>query len=174
MPSPKSISVREIHEALDRMVDAINKRYKGKTKRLIVLGIANGGMELARRIAGRLSARCGTLDISFHRDDIDRHPIPKEYAPTVVPWDVSGETVILIDDVLFSGRTVNAALNELFDQGRPERVELAVLVDRGGRRLPVKADYIGMSLDVPSAAKVQVCLTENPNKDTVNIIEKGN
>ena len=76
------------------------------------------------------------IDISFHRDDIDRNPIPKEFAPTQIPGDVDGVAVVLVDDVISSGRTVKAALDELFDHGRPAKVELAVLVDRGGRRLP--------------------------------------
>ena len=95
------------------------------------------------RHATGVIVRVGTLDISFHRDDIGRHPIPKEFAPTQIPGDVNGADVILVDDVLFSGRTVKAALDELFDHGRPTKVELAVLVDRGGRRLPLAAGLRG-------------------------------
>jgi len=137
----------------------------------MLLGIANGGITLARRLADQLHLKStGTLDISFHRDDIGRHPIPKEFTPTHLPADVNGATVILVDDVLFSGRTVKAALDELFDHGRPAKVELAVLVDRGDRRLPIAADYTGISLTADSAAKVVVTLdATDATRDSVRI-----
>ena len=136
----------------------------------MLLGIANGGVELAHRLARSLRARVGTVDISFHRDDIGRHPIPKEFAPTQIPADVHGATIILVDDVLFSGRTVKAALDELFDHGRPTKVELAVLVDRGGRRLPLSADFTGLTLDVSEKEKVVVRMDPaNAKHDFVRI-----
>lgn len=153
----KTIGPGEIHAALTRLADAIAARHADPTG-LLLLGIANGGVELARRLAERLRCRAGTVDISFHRDDIGRHPIPKEFAPTQIPADVQGATVILVDDVLFSGRTVKAALDELFDHGRPNKVELAVLVDRGGRRLPIAADYTGLTLAIAETHKVKVAL----------------
>ena len=156
------------------MSGAIRERCGGE-KNLMILGIANGGIELARRIAGNISARTGVLDVSFHRDDIGRHPIPKEFAPTVIPGDVTGATIVLVDDVLFSGRTVNAALNELFDHGRPARVELAVLIDRNERRLPVVANYVGFPLPVPGGTKVVVKLDpEKPSRDSVSIVPRSN
>src|SRR4051812_12101755 len=139
----KTIGSREIQAAITRLADGISTRHRAR-QNLLLLGIANGGVELARRLAKTLKAKAGTLDISFHRDDIGRHPIPKEFAPTQIPADVDRATVILIDDVLFSGRTVKAALDELFDHGRPAKVELAVLVDRGQRLLPIPADYVGL------------------------------
>lgn len=136
----------------------------------MLLGIANGGVELAHRLARSLRARVGTVDISFHRDDIGRHPIPKEFAPTQIPADVHGATIILVDDVLFSGRTVKAALDELFDHGRPTKVELAVLVDRGGRRLPLAADFTGLTLDVSDQEKVVVRMDPaNAKRDFVRV-----
>lgn len=160
----KTIGSAEIQAAIGRLTAAIGKRHHpGGT--LLLLGIANGGVELARRLAlsltrfqPGLNVRAGTLDISFHRDDIGRHPIPKEFAPTQIPVDVHGATIILVDDVLFSGRTVKAALDELFDHGRPTKVELAVLVDRGGRRMPMAADYVGIALAVAVGEKVVVTL----------------
>jgi pyrimidine operon attenuation protein/uracil phosphoribosyltransferase len=114
--------------------------------------------------------QAGTIDISFHRDDIGHHPIPKEIAPTQIPTDVHGAHVILIDDVLFSGRTVKAALDELFDHGRPTKVELAVLVDRGGRRLPLAADYAGLALTATEDQKVVVKLdSTNDKRDVIRI-----
>lgn len=167
MPTAKSFGPEEIQAAIERLAGAISGRH-GETKGLLLLGIANGGVELARRLAQRLHATPGVLDISFHRDDIARHPIPKEFAPTQIPWDVDGATIILVDDVLFSGRTVKAALDELFDHGRPTRVELAILVDRGGRRLPFAADYCGLTLDVAESEKVVVTLDPaDPSRDAI-------
>ena len=171
MPAPKSLPVADIHAAIDRLAQAIGQNH-AKTPRLVLLGIANGGVELANRLAARLSAKTGILDISFHRDDIDRNPIPKEFVPTRIPVDVTGATVILVDDVLFSGRTVKAALDELFDHGRPAKVELAILIDRPGRKLPVAADYTGLVLEnVTARCKVVVKLDAAKSAaDSVTII----
>lgn len=169
MATTKTIGPGEIQAAITRLADAIATRHADPTA-LILLGVANGGVELARRLAAKLGARAGTLDISFHRDDIGRHPIPKEFAPTQIPADVDRATILLVDDVLFSGRTVKAALDELFDHGRPTKVELAVLVDRGGRRLPMAADYIGITLDATAAEKVVVTLdSASPKRDSIRI-----
>jgi len=160
----------EIHAAIDRLPATISKRHP-KTTGLLLLGIANGGITLARRLAERLpGTRAGVVDISFHRDDIGRHPIPKEFAPTHIPADVNNATIILIDDVIQSGRTINAALNEIFDHGRPARVELAVLIDRGGRRLPIAPDYTALTLAVPDTEKLILRLDpEKPARDTFEI-----
>lgn len=165
---------KRIQEAVESLASSIAEHHR-HTPRLLLLGIANGGIVLADRLAAALKKRglsCGrgTLDISFHRDDIGRHPIPKEFAPTIIPHDVNGATVILVDDVLYSGRTVKAALDELFDHGRPEAVELAVLVDRGGRRLPLSANYCGLTLDVGPTDKVVVTLdAKSPARDAVTL-----
>jgi pyrimidine operon attenuation protein/uracil phosphoribosyltransferase len=165
----KTIGPAEIQAAIARLATAISARHPASEKYML-LGIANGGVELAHRLARSLRARVGTVDISFHRDDIGRHPIPKEFAPTQIPADVHGATIILVDDVLFSGRTVKAALDELFDHGRPTKVELAVLVDRGGRRLPLSADFTGLTLDVSEKEKVVVRMDPaNAKHDFVRI-----
>ena len=173
MATSKTIGPDEIHAAIERLASAISARHPATP--LLLLGIANGGIELSRRLAARLSdlrssnpdlrVRSGTVDISFHRDDIGRNPIPKEFAATHIPADVNGATVVLVDDVLFSGRTVKAALDELFDHGRPTKVELAILVDRGGRRLPFAADYTGLTLEVAPAEKVTVKLDASHHAD---------
>lgn len=171
--SPKH-DAKTIAQAIACVASAIVRRH-GKTGRLLLLGIANGGIVLARRLATRLKASglapgLGLIDISFHRDDIGRNPIPKESSPTAIPHDVNGATVILVDDVLHSGRTVKAALDELFDHGRPSSVELAVLVDRGGRKLPVAADYCGLILVAGDTEKVLVHLDPaQPAKDSIVI-----
>lgn len=157
MASSKSIGSREIQAAIARLAAAISARHP-VAKDVLLLGIANGGMELACRLARMTGARAGVLDVSFHRDDITRRPIPKERAPTHIPGDVSDATIILVDDVLYSGRTIKAALDELFDHGRPNRVELAVLIDRGCRRLPFAADYTGLTIPTSDHEKVEVSL----------------
>lgn len=167
-----------IAEALERLADEIHARHPdGNADRLVVLGIANGGVHVVTRLQLLLRQRypegsrprTGIIDISFHRDDIGRNPIPKEFTPTVIPIDVTGATVILVDDVLQSGRTVKAAMDELFDHGRPAKVELAVLVDRGGRTLPVAADYTGMKFDAAPDEKVVVVLhATDPRNDSIS------
>ncbi len=176
MAQPKTIGAGEIHAAIERLATGILDRH-GASTRLLILGIANGGIELARRLTTRLLAiepklvaKTGTVDISFHRDDFGRNPIPKEFAPTHIPADVNGATIILVDDVLFSGRTVKAALDELFDHGRPTKVELAILVDRGGRRLPFTPTFCGLVITAAETEKVAVHLDEKkPERDEIRI-----
>ncbi|MBP7482344.1 MAG: bifunctional pyr operon transcriptional regulator/uracil phosphoribosyltransferase PyrR [Lacunisphaera sp.] len=172
MATPLKHDAQAINQAIERIASAIATRH-ATTDRLLLLGIANGGIVLAARLAERLKKAglrpgTGTIDISFHRDDIGRNPIPKEFSPTIIPHDVNGATVILVDDVLYSGRTVKASLDELFDHGRPTRVELAVLVDRGGRRLPVSADYTGLTVAATEAEKIVVSLdAHKPARDSI-------
>jgi len=169
MATSKTIGAREVHAVVERLAEAIQARH-GRSKGLLVLGIANGGIPLARRLCARLGLkRVGDLDISFHRDDIGEHPIPKEFTPTLVPGDVDGASVLLVDDVLFTGRTVKAALDELFDHGRPATVELAVLVDRGSRRLPVVADFVGIAISAGEDEEVVVSLHDDPARDRIEI-----
>lgn len=160
--TPSKHDAKTVEQALGTVIAAIIRRHR-QTARLLLLGIANGGIVLTRRLAQRLRAEgmvcgTGTIDISFHRDDIGRQPIPKEFSPTIIPHDVNGAAVILVDDVVYSGRTVKAALDELFDHGRPDTVELAVLVDRGGRRLPLAPDYCGLKIEATDSQKVRVHL----------------
>ncbi len=179
MPASLQIPPAEIGRALDRLAAEIAARHPADpSRRLIVLGIANGGVHVVTRLqlllrkyyAEGQRPRTGIIDVSFHRDDIGRHPIPKEFTPTLIPIDVTGATVILVDDVLQSGRTVKAALDELFDHGRPAKVELAVLVDRGGRTLPVAADYTGLTVGAGSDQKVTVVLhATDPRHDSITV-----
>jgi pyrimidine operon attenuation protein / uracil phosphoribosyltransferase len=167
VPDSRRIAEHEIRIAIEKLASEISQRHSGE--KLFLLGIANGGIELARRLSNRLpESQHGTIDISFHRDDIGSHPIPKEFAPTHIPGDVNGALVILVDDVLFSGRTVKAALDELFDHGRPAKVELAILVDRGGLLLPFSPNYCGLSIPTGSGEKVSVKLHPNdPSQDAI-------
>lgn len=169
----------DIGRALERLAAEIAARHPAApARRLVVLGIANGGVHVVTRLQLLLRKhypenarpRTGIIDISFHRDDIGRNPIPKEFTPTVIPIDVTGADVILVDDVLQSGRTVKAALDELFDHGRPAKVELAVLVDRGGRTLPFAADYTGLVVEAAPEEKVTVVLhATDPRHDAITV-----
>ncbi|WP_343728685.1 bifunctional pyr operon transcriptional regulator/uracil phosphoribosyltransferase PyrR [Duganella sp.] len=116
-----------------------------------IVGIHSGGAWIAERLAADLglSARCGVLDVSFYRDDYARKGLPAEVKPTNITFDVAAANILLVDDVLYTGRTTRAAINELFDYGRPARIMLAALVDRGERQLPVAADFVAAHVAVP-------------------------
>ena len=176
MGPSRQIAAKEVHAAIERLAAAIGDGHPG-TAPLWLLGIANGGIPVAYRLAKAINAipssnrraLAGVLDISFHRDDLGRHPIPKEFTPTALPGDVTGASVILVDDVLFTGRTVKASLDELFDHGRPACVQLAVLVDRGGRRMPIAPDFVGMRIEAGGKETVIVELGEDPARDRIAI-----
>lgn len=116
-----------------------------------LVGIRSGGAWLAERMhsALGLTTPLGTLDISFYRDDFSRIGLHPEVEPSNIPFEVDGCSIILVDDVLYTGRTIRAAMNELFDYGRPASIRLAVLVDRGGRELPIRPDFAALTLEVP-------------------------
>ena len=124
----------------------------------VLVGIHTGGVWIAEHLRQRLgiAAPLGQLDISFYRDDFSRIGVNPRVRPSVLPFDVDGRHLVLVDDVLNTGRTVRAALNELFDYGRPASVLLAVLVDRGGRELPIEANVVGTRLKLPEGQEVQL------------------
>jgi pyrimidine operon attenuation protein / uracil phosphoribosyltransferase len=160
-----------IQRALTRIAHEIAERNEAGAE-VVLLGIQRGGGPLAERLATLLAGiwghpvSCGQLDISMHRDDLDQRSAPTIH-PTVIPFDVNGKTVVLVDDVLFSGRTIRSALDSLNDFGRPKRIQLAVLVDRGHRELPVKADFVGKNQPTSLAEKVQVRIGEPGQEDEV-------
>ncbi|GAB5562470.1 MAG: bifunctional pyr operon transcriptional regulator/uracil phosphoribosyltransferase PyrR [Synoicihabitans sp.] len=171
MPAPLTLDAPQLHTAIADIASAIKARHSSLAN-VCLIGIANGGLELNRRLARAISPKIptGELDTSFYRDDIGRNPIPKESRPTIIPFDVTGKIVVLVDDVLHSGRTLNAALNELFDHGRPAAVELAILIDRGGRKLPFAADYVGITLDIENDQNVVVTLdADEPANDQATV-----
>ncbi len=131
---------------------ALVERMRGSVAaNAALVGIYSGGAWLAERLAKRLpgSHPVGFIDVSYYRDDYALSGLKPNTRRTSLPFDVEGATIVLVDDVLYTGRSVRAAVNELFDFGRPERIELAVLVDRGGRELPIEATYVGATITVP-------------------------
>jgi pyrimidine operon attenuation protein/uracil phosphoribosyltransferase len=161
MPEPLVIlDAAAIQRALTRVAHEIAERNE-RSGEVVLIGIPSGGVPLAQRLGKMLAeiwrhpVPTGSLDVSMHRDDLDRRAAPKIH-PTEIPFDVNGKTVVLVDDVLFSGRTTRAALDALNDFGRPKKIQLAVLVDRGHRELPIKADFVGKNVPTAASEKVQV------------------
>jgi pyrimidine operon attenuation protein/uracil phosphoribosyltransferase len=167
------LSSAALERALKRMAHEIAERDE-TPKDLVLVGIQRGGVLLAGRLTNLLkdilgqSIPAGALDVSMHRDDIQTNVAPNMH-PTVIPFDVTGKTVVLVDDVLFSGRTTRAALDALNDFGRPQRVQLAVLIDRGHRELPIKADFVGKNVPTSLRERVNVQLREVGGQDIVTL-----
>ena len=166
------LDAADIERALKRIAHEIAERNKG-TRDVAVVGIRTRGVPLAQRICAHLETiegakpLQGALDIALHRDDYHlRAAAPKT---SQIPFDVTGKIVVLVDDVLFTGRTIRAALDALSDFGRPAGVQLAVLVDRGHRELPIRADYVGKNIPTEKAQTVKVHLSETDEKDEVTI-----
>ena len=165
----------DVHRALVRIAHEIVERNKG-TDGLVVVGIHTRGVPLARRLAGKLEeiegrpVPAGALDVAMYRDDIGMRP-PQATHDTELPFELAGKVVVLVDDVLYTGRTVRAALDALTDFGRPRAIQLAVLVDRGHRELPLRADYVGKNLPTAPDQAVRVLLDETDGSDGVVIEE---
>lgn len=164
----------DIARALTRISHEILEANRGSSD-LVILGIPTRGVILARRIAAIIDAiepgavAVGSLDVTMYRDDLARNPT-RAPGPTDIPaGGIDGKTVILVDDVLYSGRTIRAALDALSDLGRPRAVRLAVLVDRGHRELPIRADFVGKNLPTSDAERINVRLLELDTEDAVTI-----
>jgi pyrimidine operon attenuation protein / uracil phosphoribosyltransferase len=161
---------RIAHEILERHPDV---------KGLALVGVRSRGVPLARRLARRLEEAAGNtppvgaLDITLYRDDFTTLAAQPITRGTDIPFSIDARTVVLVDDVLFTGRTVRAALDQLIDFGRPARIELAVLVDRGHRELPIRADYAGKTMTTAREEVVQVLLEEEDGRDAVLLLERG-
>ena len=161
----------DVRRAVRRIAHEILERNHGPGS-IVLLGIHTRGVPLAERIGAELvdiegqPVPIGTLDIGLYRDDLDTRPKTR-IGPTKVPESIDGRTVVLIDDVLFTGRTIRAALDALTDLGRPERVQLAVLVDRGHRELPIRPDYVGKNLPTSGMERVTVRLESVDGEDGV-------
>ncbi|AYF99107.1 bifunctional pyr operon transcriptional regulator/uracil phosphoribosyltransferase PyrR [Protaetiibacter intestinalis] len=164
----------DITRALTRISHEILESNRGGSD-LVLLGIPTRGVLLAERIAAVLARLepgagvVGALDVTMYRDDLDRHPT-RTPSPTRLPaGGIDGKTVVLVDDVLYSGRTIRAALDAIGDLGRPRAVRLAVLVDRGHRELPIRADFVGKNLPTAVAERIYVRLRETDGEDAVAI-----
>jgi pyrimidine operon attenuation protein/uracil phosphoribosyltransferase len=177
MPDPSLIlNSQAIQRALTRIAHEIAERNEVGSD-VVLVGIQRGGVPLAIRLSALLAGiwghdvPTGDLDVSMHRDDLGQRAAPNVH-PTVIPFDVTGKTVVLVDDVLFNGRTIRAAMDALTDFGRPQRIQLAVLVDRGHRELPIKADFVGKNLPTAVEERVIVRLKEIDETEDEVVLER--
>jgi pyrimidine operon attenuation protein/uracil phosphoribosyltransferase len=172
------MDAQQIEQAVARLAQEIADRARaaGAAEALAIVGIRRGGVHLAARLRlalGRLLGQeppVGTLDIALYRDDLAARGAAPVVGPTDIRFPVQGKTIVLVDDVLYTGRTVRAALDEIVDFGRPRRVWLAVLVDRGGHELPIAADFVGARLQVEDRQDVQVRLREGGAGEDVVLV----
>ena len=161
-----------MRRAIARIAHEIVEQNKG-CQDLVVAGIHTRGAPLAQRIGAAILAferepvPVGALDIGLYRDDLQRHATSPRLRPTAIPVSVDGKTVVLVDDVLYTGRTIRAALDALADHGRPQRIQLAVLVDRGHRELPIRADFVGKNVPTARGENVRVHIAEVDGDDAV-------
>ena len=165
---------KDIDRILARMAHEILEKNKG-TKELCLVGIQRGGVHLAKRLAGKIKEiegkeiPVGSLDIAFYRDDLNIRKEQPQVRKTDVPCEITDMKVVLVDDVLFTGRSIRAAMDALMDMGRPSCIQLAVLIDRGHRELPVKADFAGKNIPTAIDENVEVSLEEDGLEDKVTI-----
>jgi pyrimidine operon attenuation protein/uracil phosphoribosyltransferase len=172
------LDARAMDRTLRRMADEIVELNDG-TDDLIIVGIQRRGVQLAARIVSSIRERekvdvpSGALDITLYRDDLQTVGPRPVVGPTDLPWAIDGKHVVIVDDVLYTGRTVRAALDELADFGRPKRIALAVLIDRGGRELPIQPDVVGKTLEVSPGDRVDVLVNDLDEKDAVILAGTG-
>lgn len=173
----KLMSASEIERTLVRLAHEIIEKNNG-SKNVGLVGIKRRGVPLAQRLAKIIGAiekhptDSGVLDISFYRDDLSTHGARPVVSPGDIGFDVNGRDIVLVDDVLYTGRTVRAALDALFDHGRPKRVQLLVLIDRGHRELPIEATFVGRRMQTTQREIVEVKLHEVDNEEQVLLVER--
>ncbi|MBV6625530.1 MAG: bifunctional pyr operon transcriptional regulator/uracil phosphoribosyltransferase PyrR [Rivularia sp. (in: Bacteria)] len=171
----KILSPEELRRTLRRLASEIVERTRDLSQ-LVLIGIHTRGVPLANLLANQIenlenvTVAVGSLDITFYRDDLDQIGLRTPFK-TSIPFDLTGKTVVLVDDVIFKGRTARAALNAVNEYGRPELIRLAVLVDRGHRQVPIHPDFIGKKLPTAADEIVKVYLQETDGKDGVELIE---
>ena len=177
VPGRNTLTSDEIRRALTRIAHEILER-NGGARGVVLVGMHTRGVPLAERLAGWIhefegeEVAVGSLDIGLYRDDVSGGARPL-MRPTEIPVDIQGQRVVLVDDVLYTGRTIRAAMDALTDLGRPREIQLAVLVDRGHRELPVRADYVGKNVPTSLDEEVAVRLTEIDGVDEVVLLRKG-
>lgn len=168
------LDARAMDRTLRRMAEEIVEHNDG-TDDLVIVGIQRRGVQLAARLVAHIAARenvqvpSGALDITLYRDDLQTVGPRPVVGPTHLPWAIDDRRVFIVDDVLYTGRTVRAALDELADFGRPRRIALAVLIDRGGRELPIQPDVVGKTVEIGRGQRVDVLVSELDGRDAVVI-----
>jgi pyrimidine operon attenuation protein/uracil phosphoribosyltransferase len=169
------MTAEDIRRALVRIAHEIVEAHHGSSD-LVLIGIRTRGVPLAQRLGRSIEeiegqqVVAGALDISFYRDDVSTRGPSLQVAPSDIPTDMTGKRVVLVDDVLFTGRSIRAALDAVTDFGRPQRIQLAILVDRGHRELPIRPDYIGRNVPTSQNEKIVVRLAETDGRDEVVIL----
>ncbi len=174
-PSKILLNKKDIDRILSRIANEIIEKNKG-IENLCFVGIHRGGVHLAKRLVQKISEiegssiPMGSLDISFYRDDIGLRKEQPIVRKTDIPCDITNKKIILVDDVLFTGRSIRAAMDALMDIGRPAQIQLAVLIDRGHRELPIRADYVGKNIPTSLSESIEVQLEEDGFEDSVVLI----
>jgi pyrimidine operon attenuation protein/uracil phosphoribosyltransferase len=178
MPDRVILNRADIHRAVTRIAHEIVERNHG-CEALTIIGIHTRGVPLAKRIASSINEfekadiSVGKIDITLHRDDIDSSEAMPALRPTDIPSGLEEKRVVLVDDVLYTGRTIRAAMDALIDFGRPQAIQLVALIDRGHRELPIRADYVGKNLPTATHEEVRVRLEEVDGVDEVAIVKDG-
>lgn len=177
LPMKELLGSRDIERVLSRIAHEIVEKNKG-TENLCLVGIQRGGVYLAQRLSRKIGeiegaeAPVGSLDISLYRDDLGMrkdHPVVRK---TDIPFDIAGRRIVLVDDVLFTGRSIRAAMDALMDFGRPAQIQLAVLIDRGHRELPIRADYVGKNIPTSLTESIEVQLREEGGEDKILLVQQ--
>lgn len=170
------LTQQDIAQCIERIAEAIRERFDGQE--LALVGVYKRGVPLAERVYRLLKPHCpslllGRVDIALYRDDLKNLELMPKLVGSDIPFDLDEKHVILFDEVIYTGRTSRAAIEELLDHGRPKKLELAALIDRGGRELPIHADYVGEFVDVPASQRVHVHFQEVDGEDAVYVRERG-
>jgi pyrimidine operon attenuation protein/uracil phosphoribosyltransferase len=178
MPEKVILNKEDIRRAITRIAHEIVERNHG-CNGIILIGVHTRGVPLAKRIAANIKGfeqaeiPVGDLDISLHRDDLPTLEVQPFLHSTNIPTDVEGKLIILVDDVLYTGRSIRAAMDALIDHGRPQSIQLVVLIDRGHREIPIRADYVGKNMPTSRDEEVEVRLMEIDGRDEVAIVKNG-
>ena len=179
MPEKIVMTAEDIRRTLARIAHEVIERNKS-TEHLLLVGLHTRGVPLAKRLAENIgqyeksSLTVGALDFSSYRDDLDPSEARNALQHTDIPSDINGKSVVLVDDVLYTGRSIRAAMDALIDLGRPNSIQLAVLIDRGHREMPIRADYVGKNIPSARHEDIQVRLTETDGRDEVAIVSLPN